>query len=75
MGKDAPNVRCFCLENSIHIYCNIYRKKGQATQMGQNYIGNIIFSILLGENARPKWSFVCKQPWVPNADRPSAENN
>ena len=44
--------------------------------MGQNYIGNnIIFSILLGENARPKWSFVCKQPWVPNADRPSAENN
>ena len=43
--------------------------------MGQNYIGNIIFSILLWENARPKWSFVCKQPWVPNADRPSAENN
>ena len=43
--------------------------------MGQNNIGNIIFSILLGENARPKWSFVCKQPLVPNADRPSAENN
>ena len=27
MGKDAPNVRCFCLENSIHINCNIYIQK------------------------------------------------